>query len=84
LSEHRVQVQGLSEEDYDKVYRLGYQDGLEQAKYVSDWEVGDVAVSQNDDTVRVVLSGPELHLISREVLENLMRGNWAKVEFIYD
>lgn len=84
MSEHRVQVQGLSEEDYDKVYRLGYQDGLEQAKYVSDWEVGDVAVSQNDDTVRVVLSGPELHLISREVLENLMRGNWAKVEFIYD
>ena len=28
--EHRLQIQGLTAEDYDKIYRLGYQDGFER------------------------------------------------------
>jgi hypothetical protein len=75
LSEHRVQVQGLSEEDYDRVYLAGYQDGIEQAKYVSDYEVGTMTLSADYDSNTVTIAfeeGYDIYLLTKTVLKNMI------------
>lgn len=75
MSEHRVQVQGLSEEDYDRVYLAGYQDGIEQAKYVSDYEVGTMTLSADYDSNTVTIAfeeGYDIYLLTKTVLKNMI------------
>jgi hypothetical protein len=75
MTEHRVQVQGLSEDDYDRVYLAGYQDGLDQAKYVSDYEVGEVTFTANYDDRMVTLKfedGYNIFLLTKTALKNMV------------
>jgi hypothetical protein len=72
MAEHRLQIQGLSEEDYDKVYLAGYQDGIEQAAYVSDHEVSEVVVNLDYDNKVISLTwngDSDVCLVSKEGLK---------------
>lgn len=74
----RIQVQGISEEDYDRIYLAGYQDGIEQAKYVSDYEVAEVTFrrqydSHDADIVTVYWHGDsDVTLITKAALESIL------------
>ena len=70
-----MQVQGLSDEDYDKVYRAGYQDGLEQAHYVSDYELADLSLVADYDSkeVQVIWRGDqEIVALTKTALWNML------------
>jgi hypothetical protein len=72
---HRLQIQGLSEDDYDKVYLAGYQDGIEQQIYVSDHELADVRLECDYDShiVRVIFSGDQqLVAFTRTAFKNMI------------
>jgi hypothetical protein len=88
MAEHRVQVQGLSDEDYDKVYRAGYEDGIDQARYVSDHEVAEIQISIDEERKVITLfwdgGDKNLALISKAGVPELLQGppeGW-KYEFI--
>ena len=75
MTDHRVQVQGLSEEDYDRVYLAGYQDGIEQARFVSDYEVGTMTLSADYDSNTVTIAfeeGYDIYLLTKTVLKNMI------------
>lgn len=76
MTEHRLQIQGLSEEDYDKVYLAGYQDGIEQAAYVSDHEVArcDVSINHEKRIIYLTWTGdPDVCLVSKEGLKLFLK-----------
>jgi hypothetical protein len=76
IPENRLQIQGLSEEDYDKVYLAGYQDGIEQAQYVSDHEVAECEVTVNHENQVIYLTWngePDRCLVSKEGLKLFLR-----------
>ena len=75
MTEHRVQVQGLSEEDYNRVYLAGYQDGIDQARFVSDYEVGTMTLSADYDSNTVIIAfeeGYDIYLLTKTVLKNMI------------
>jgi len=72
VAEHRVQIQGLSEEDYDKVYLAGYQDGIEQKNYIGEHEVAECIVNVDYDANKIFLTWdgePDVCLVSKEGLK---------------
>ena len=61
---------------YQCDYDLGYQDGLEQAKYVSDYEVTAFTIEANYDDKRINVryedDDLELVVITKTALENMI------------
>jgi hypothetical protein len=76
MAEHRLQIQGLSEEDYDKVYLDGYRDGIEQSRYVGDHEVAECVVRVDHETNTIFLTWegePDVCLVSKEGLKLFLK-----------